>query len=183
MSIQLMILTRFFAVSGHIKEGWYIFISAMAISLYTVSNIFILGIFTNNTIVGYYSGAEKIIKAVRVLLSLISQVIYSHISKLGSESKDQAFRFIQKPTFLVGRGSFVISFIILVFAGTMVRSLLGSQYLESVIILRILAFIPFIVLLNNVFSFQGLIAFGHLIVILRIVVFGSLVNIFSMIIL
>jgi len=166
-----------------LKEGWYIFISTMAISLYTVSNTFILGIFTNNTIVGYYSGAEKIIKAVQGLLSPISQTIYPHISKLASESKDQALRFIRKMTFLVGGGSFVLSLVIFIFADVIVNILLGNQYLESTAVLRILAFIPFIVALSNVFSVQGLIAFGHFKIIPRIVVFGSLLDIFLIIIL
>jgi len=142
-----------------------------------------LGIFTNNTIVGYYSGAEKIIKAVQGLLSPISQTIYPHISKLANESKDQALRFIRKLTFLVGGGSFVLSLVIFIFADVIVNILLGNQYLESTAVLRILAFIPFIVALSNVFSVQGLIAFGHSKIIPRIVVFGSLLDIFLIIIL
>jgi PST family polysaccharide transporter len=59
-----------------LKEGWHIFISTVAISLYTISNTFILGLFTNNAIVGYYAAAERIVKAVQGLLGPISQTLY-----------------------------------------------------------------------------------------------------------
>lgn len=160
-----------------LKEGWYIFISTMAISLYTVSNTFILGIFTNNTIVGYYSGAEKIIKAVQGLLSPISQTIYPHISKLASESKGQALRFIRKMTFLVGGGSFVLSLIVFMFAGTIVRILLGSQYLESITVLRILSFLPFIIGLSNIFGVQTMLAFDLKKGFSNILISASIINI------
>jgi len=160
-----------------LKEGWYIFISTMAISLYTVSNTFILGIFTNNTIVGYYSGAEKIIKAVQGVLSPISQTIYPHISKLASESKDQALRFIRKMTFLVGGGSFVLSLIVFIFADTIVRILLGSQYLESIAVLRILSFLPFIIGLSNIFGVQTMLAFDLKKGFSNILISASIINI------
>lgn len=160
-----------------LKEGWYIFISTMAISLYTVSNTFILGIFTNNTIVGYYSGAEKIIKAVQGLLIPISQTIYPHISKLASESKDQALRFIRKMTFLVGGGSFVLSLIVFMFAGTIVKILLGSQYLESITVLRILSFLPFIIGLSNIFGVQTMLAFDLKKGFSNILISASIINI------
>lgn len=160
-----------------LKEGWYIFISTMAISLYTVSNTFILGIFTNNTIVGYYSGAEKIIKAVQGLLSPISQTVYPHISKLASESKDQALRFIRKMTFLVGGGSFVSSLIVFMFAGTIVKILLGSQYLESITVLRILSFLPFIIGLSNIFGVQTMLAFDLKKGFSNILISASIINI------
>jgi len=136
-----------------------------------------LGIFTNNTIVGYYSGAEKIIKAVQGLLSPISQTIYPHISKLASESKDQALRFIRKMTFLVGAGSSVLSLIVFIFADTIVRILLGSQYLESIAVLRILSFLPFIIGLSNIFGVQTMLAFDLKKGFSNILISASIINI------
>jgi PST family polysaccharide transporter len=141
-------------IKYQLKEGWYIFISTVAISLYTISNTFILGLFTNNTIVGYYSAAEKIIKAIQGLLGPISQTIYPHVSKLMYESKEYGIKFLRKVTFLIGSFSFVLSLIIFIFADLIVRIVLGFQYTESVIVLKILAFLPFIIGLSNIFGIQ-----------------------------
>jgi PST family polysaccharide transporter len=141
-------------IKYQLKEGWYIFISTVAISLYTISNTFILGLFTNNTIIGYYSAAEKIIKAIQGLLGPISQTIYPHVSKLMYESKEYGIKFLRKVTFLIGSFSFVLSLIIFIFADLIVRIVLGFQYTESVIVLKILAFLPFIIGLSNIFGIQ-----------------------------
>jgi len=53
------------------------------------SNTFILGLFTNNTIVGYYSGAEKIIKAVLSIVSIISTTLFPYINKQFLISKEK----------------------------------------------------------------------------------------------
>jgi PST family polysaccharide transporter len=165
-------------IKHQLKEGWYIFISTVAISLYTISNTFILGLFTNNTIVGYYSAAEKIIKAIQGLLGPISQTIYPHVSKLMYESKECGIKFLRKVTLLIGSFSFVLSLIIFIFADLIVRIVLGSQYTESVIVLRILAFLPFIIGLSNIFAVQGLIAYGKLEIIPKITLAGAISNIF-----
>lgn len=67
--LALGIIRKHFKVNFHLpskneiihqlREGWYIFISTVAISLYSISNTFILGLFASNTIVGYYAGAKK----------------------------------------------------------------------------------------------------------------------------
>ena len=49
------------------KNGWHLFLSRMATTLYTTSNVVILGLFTDNTIVGYYAAGDKIIRAVQGL--------------------------------------------------------------------------------------------------------------------
>jgi len=59
-----------------------------------------------------------------------------------------------------------------------VRIVLGSQYTESVIVLRILAFLPFIIGLSNIFAVQGLIAYGKLEIIPKITLAGAVSNIF-----
>jgi PST family polysaccharide transporter len=160
-----------------LKEGWYIFISTVAISLYTISNTFILGLFTNNTIVGYYSAAEKIIRLVQGLLAPISQTIYPHISKLMNESKEIGVKFIRKVTLLIGGFSFILSLVIFIFADLIVRIILGSQFTESIIVLRIIAFLPFIIGLSNVFAVQGIIAYGNVKIIPKITFVGAISNV------
>ncbi|WP_448589555.1 flippase [Thermodesulfobium sp.] len=170
-------------VKFHLKEGWYIFISTVAISLYTTSNTFILGLFTNNILVGYYSAAEKIIRAAQGLLSPVSQTIFPHVSKLMNESKDAGIKFIRRITYLIGGLSFVISLVIFILANLIVEIILGSQYTESIIILRILAFLPFLVGLSNVFGVQTMLTLNYKKAFTNIIVFASGVNIFLAIIL
>lgn len=163
---------------GHqFKEGWYIFISTVAISLYTISNTFILGLFTNNTIVGYYSAAEKLIKAVQGLLRPVSQAIYPYISKLVSESKKEGVKFIQKITLLIGGVSFVLSLFIFIFANLIVSVILGNQYIESIPVLRILAFLPFIIGLSNIFGIQTMLTFDYKKAFSKILISASILNI------
>jgi len=185
--LALGIIRKHFKVNFHLpskneiihqlREGWYIFISTVAISLYSISNTFILGLFASNTIVGYYSGAEKIINAVQGLLSPISQTIYPHISKIASESKERALKFLQKITILIGSSSFVLSLLIFLLAEVVVKILLGGQYLESIKVLRILSFLPFIVGLSNIFGIQTMLTFDYKKAFSNILIIASLINI------
>jgi PST family polysaccharide transporter len=164
-------------IKYHLKEGWYIFISTLAISLYTVSNTFILGLFTNNVIVGYYSAAEKLIKAVQGILGPISQSVYPYVSKLINESKETGISFIKKLTFIIGSSSFVLSSIIFLFADLIVKIILGNQYIESIIVLRILAFLPFIIGLSNIFGIQTMVTLNYKKAFSNILVSASAINI------
>jgi len=171
------ILPTIKTIKYQLKEGWHIFISTAAVTLYTTSNTFILGIFTNNTIVGYYSAGEKIVKAAQKLLVPISQTVYPYISKLASESKERALGFIRKLTKIVGIGSFIVSFFIFIFASPIVNIILGEQYQQSVIVLKILAFLPFIITLSNVFGTQTMINFNLKKDLSRILISAGILNI------
>jgi len=161
----------------HLKEGWYIFISTVAISLYTISNTFILGLFTNNKIVGYYSAAEKLIKAVQGLLKPVFQAIYPYISNLVSESRERGIKFIQKITLLIGGVTFILSIFIFVFARLIVDIILGNKYVESVPVLEILAFLPFIIGLSNIFGIQTMLTFNYKKAFSNILISTSIINI------
>lgn len=159
------------------KEGWHIFISTAAVSLYTTSNTFILGLLANNLIVGYYSAAEKLIRSGQRLLNPISQTIYPHISKLVSDSKEKAISFIRKALLLIGGGSFVVSFVPFLLASPIVYFILGPQFKESVIVLRILAFLPFIIALSNIFGIQTMITFNMKEAFSKILISAGFINI------
>lgn len=170
-------LPNFESVCHQFKEGWHIFISTAAMSLYTVGNAFILGLFANNTLVGYYSAAEKIIKAAEGLLTPVSQTVYPYISKIVQESKEKALKFIRKLLFYIGIGSFIASLLIFIFAPQIVKIILGSQYQESAIILRIFSFLPFIIGLSNVFGIQTMLTFNLKEVFSKITIVGGLINV------
>jgi len=99
----------------------------MAISLYTVSAIFILGLFTNNTVVGYFAAADKILQVVKGLYVPVSQAIYPLIDKKMHKDKQVGLEFNRKVTWVVGSGMFVVSLILFLLAEPVVNLLLGVQ--------------------------------------------------------
>jgi PST family polysaccharide transporter len=63
------------------KESAPLFLSNIATSLYTSSNIIILGFLTNNSITGIYASFEKIILALKSLYTPIYQAIFPWLSQ------------------------------------------------------------------------------------------------------
>ena len=71
-------------------DSFDFFLSRLSVSLYTASNVFFLGLFTNNLIVGYYSIAEKLYNALQQLYSPIVQALYPFFAK------EQNVKFFKK---------------------------------------------------------------------------------------
>jgi len=184
---SFMIVKRAFGISFkrqkkealiyHLKEAHHIFIANVAISLYTTSTTFILGLFTSNTIVGYYAAADKIIQAFKSLMTPMSQTIYPYVSKKFSLSKESGLRFIRRITLYVGVITATVSLFILLFSRLLVNVVLGSQYGNSVIVLRLLAFTAFMIGLSNVFGIQTMLPAGRKESFSRILIAGSILNI------
>jgi len=145
--------------------------------LYTTSTTFILGIFTNNTIVGYYSIADKIKSAVQGLLGPISQTIYPYISNKVKENKLEGLKFIRKVTIYIGLFSFLLSFLLFWFAPEIIHLVAGEKYERSILVLRIIAFLPFIIALSNVFGIQTMLNFNRKKAFSKILISGSILNI------
>ena len=109
------------------KEGWSIFVSSLAVNLYTATNIVVLGMLTNNVIVGYYSAADKLITCVRRGIYAVSDAIYPFISKMMKDDISKGLQFI-------------------------VKLLFGADYNLTVDVLRILSFVPLAVAISTVFG-------------------------------
>ena len=159
-----------------LKAGWEIFVSSVAINLYTASSVVFLGLLTNNTMVGYYSGAKKIIDNITQLFSPVMQGIYPYVSKKVAVSQEEAVAFLRKVTRFMGLGNLAISIILLVFADFFVTLLLGPAYHHSVILLRIMAFLPLLIGLSQVFGVQVMMNFGMQKEFSRILILASILN-------
>lgn len=143
-----------------LQDAREVFISTIAINVYTASNTVILGFMTNATVVGYFSAAYKIISCVQQGMAPIMQAVYPHISKRMSEDREGALRFIHKLLYVFGGGSLVISLGLLFCATSITTILFGKGYEETIVMLQILSLLPFIIALSNVFGIQTMLPFG-----------------------
>jgi PST family polysaccharide transporter len=143
------------------REGGVLFLSNISVNLYTTSNIFILGLLTNNTVVGYFSAADKIRLAVQAFFNPLTQALYPHLSNLFNTDRARAHRFIIRSLKSVGLLSFMISSLLFFFSKEIVIILLGYEYLNSVNVLRIISFLPFIIYLSNLFGIQTILNLGR----------------------
>lgn len=160
-------------VKRQLIEGWAVFISMVSISSYTIANPFILGLFVNDQVVGYYAAADKLVRAAMGFITPLSQALYPFIAKLHSQSLEQAVRLIHKILWLTGAFGFLVSLSLFGFASILVHWVLGHQYAEAVDLIRWMAPLPFIVLLSNIFGTQTLLTFDYKEVYSRILVIFS----------
>ncbi len=164
------------AIKYQLIEGWYIFISSVSISLYTISNTFILGLFTNNNVVGYFSAADKIRIAVQRLFGTVSQTVYPHISLLYKQSVSSGLEFARKLVYFTGSISFLFSLVLFLFAPQIIKIILGDKYLHSILVLRIIAFLPFIITLSNIVGIQTMLNLDMKKAFTQIIVLAGIIN-------
>ena len=167
----------FIQIKRELKEGWHVFILTIATSLYTISNTFILGLFTNNTVVGYFSAGEKVVRAMVGLIDPFGQAVYPHISRLASESRERALVFVRKVLEIISVPTFLISLTLIIFAPQISHVILGRQYEESIPVIRILSFLPFVIGLSYILGVQLMLNFGLKKVFTRILIIAGLINI------
>lgn len=141
-------------------EGWHVFISTAAISLYTTTNIVVLGLLTNPQAVAYFAVADKLIKAVHGLTSPLSQAVYPYIARLTAHSRDAALAFIGRLLRWQSLVTLALSCGLFIFASRIVGLLFGPGFEESAFVVQWMALLPFIVGLSNVFGVQTMLNFG-----------------------
>lgn len=162
-----------------LREGWTVFLSTAAISLYTTSNTFILGLLANNTIVGYYAAAEKVVKALHGLVSPLSQGFYPRVSNRASFSREEGLRWASRALVYMGGLGLIISLVLVTLAPLIVNILLGPKYSPAISVMRVLATLPFLIALSNVFGIQVMLPFHLDRAFFTILVVAGLINILT----
>lgn len=155
-------------------DGWHVFLSTIAINIYTTTNTVVLGAMTNNTVVGYFGTANKLIDCIKGVMFTFNQAVYPYVSNKLREGKEITLQFLKKYSMLYCGGSFVGGIILLVIAPFIIHILFGKGYNESVFILRLMAFLPFIISISNVFGIQIMLNFGYQKMFSRILVMAAI---------
>ena len=106
----------------------------------------------------------------------ISNAIFPHVAVLVKESRENAVAFLCKAMRAIGGFSLILSVGVLLFAEPIVHLIMGNSYEESIEILRIISFLPFIIGLSNIFGIQTMVAFGMQKLFSRILMASALLN-------
>ncbi len=147
-------------VTIELKEGFYIFIASFQSSILANSGIFVLGLFQDNTTVGYYAAIEKLAKGILGLFSPITQTLYPHTSKALKESKEKGTKLIVKFGKIVLSATLALVIILIVFDEDIVQIVLGNEIVKYSYLLQLFAIWIFFGILNNFIGIQYLTGLG-----------------------
>jgi polysaccharide transporter, PST family len=163
-------------VVHELKEGWPVMLSNISINTFLSINVFILRLFTNDLVAGYYSVAEKIFLAIRQIPVMFSQVIYPPLCQMvqkGSATTRHFFRSVYMPFLLL---VLMVSVLLFVFSSYVISLFLGHESANAVVLLRLFCLGPVIVCLHIPAS-QLLMAFNQKKNYLRVLVGGTIINV------
>ena len=107
-------------------ESSSLFVSNFATMLYTYGNVFILGIFTGNTVVGVYSSMEKLILAIKNIFTPLYQALYPWLTKQTDKKKIKVINRLSPIVLLIG---VIITLTIVLFG----KSILSIIYNDALI--------------------------------------------------
>lgn len=145
----------------HMKIGWPAFVS-LAISTFAgVTNMFVMGLLAPATEVAYYSAIQRIISALRALVSPISTAVYPHASQKAVGSERDVVEFVRKYQLLFAAPFLAAGVVLAVAAPWLVPVLLGAKYAPAIIVLQITAFVPALSCLSQVYSTYFMLACGY----------------------
>lgn len=158
------------------QEGWHVFISNAAISLYTTSTTVILGFIAGPVAVGYFVAADKLRQAAQGLISPVSQSFFPRVNSAMAKDHRLGFSVVRKLLVILSIIGMSASAFLFIFSEDLIRIVYGVNYEPAVTVLRVISFIPIIICLSNVFGIQVLLVLGKKKVFSRVLILSGLVN-------
>ncbi len=160
-----------------LRDGWHLFISMAAVTMYTNTNVFLVGILAGNMQAGIFSAAEKLIRAIEGMLLPVTQAVFPHINAMVTHSREAALEFIRKTLWWFGVLSFIPCVVLFVFARPIVLLAFGHPASGAVPVVRWICMLPFIIAVSNVLGIQTMITFGMEKQFSRILIGAGLINV------
>jgi PST family polysaccharide transporter len=147
-------------ILGVLRDGRHLFLSNVVMNVYSATTVFVLGLVAGNIQVGYYSAADKLIRAATSLVNPLSQALYPHLSALRLNSTPAALRLIKKSLIWVGSVTLAGALAIFFLAQPIGHLLFGDPFGPSAEILQCLAPLLFVTGMNSVLATQTMMVFG-----------------------
>jgi O-antigen/teichoic acid export membrane protein len=162
----------------HISPLLILFSSIVAISVYNLLDVVILGFISNNENVGYYTVASKINKIPITLITALAPVILPSLS-LAAMDKDNGLLklIINKSINFVLLLSIPITFGIIILSPELINIFGGFEFKQAILTVKIIAPTIIFIGLSNVFGTQILIPLNKEKYLLISILIGTIISI------
>lgn len=160
-----------------LREGWSLFVAHTALVIHVPTTTVVLGLVTGSAEVGYYSAADKVIRAVASTTGPVAQALYPHINSLKARSMELALGVMRRGfagMLLIAAAASVAIFL---FPGPIGLLLWGESFIPSIAVLRCLAPLPLLLASVNVIGTQTMLVFGMERELTRTVVWCTVLNV------
>jgi O-antigen/teichoic acid export membrane protein len=155
-----------------------IFFSMVVINLYTTTNVVLLGFLQSEVQVGYYSAGYRLIVIIQSLISIpLSQAMFPFIGSAFAQSRERGLDVVKQMLPVVTFLTFSAAFILWLFGPIVIMVLYGHKFEPSIMVFRILAFVPVVIGWSNMFGIQTMINLKMDKVFFRITAIGAVSSI------
>ena len=135
-------------IKNRLIENFHFFISTIAGHVSIHGGLIILANFVNNTVLGEFALAEKVALLMRMVPVFFTQAILQKATIFFEKDKTQFNSYVNK-IFIIGLSiTFGMGLTAIILSKWIIFLLAGSHVIYSETILKILAFIPFLSMLN-----------------------------------
>ncbi len=148
------VMPSFSTIILMLNKSYHFFISRAAVSFYTNSNAFVIGIVMGNVAVGYYTAAEKLLNAITALYVPLSDSLYPYMSK----RKD--IKTYKKIFTLATAANLVLCFFIFLFSYQIIALIYGAGFEQSAALLELFAILAAILVPSILLGYPLLAAMG-----------------------
>ncbi|GGN37366.1 MULTISPECIES: flippase [Marinomonas] len=142
-------------------EGWFVFLSQMKITLFSSSNIVILGMMVGPVAVGYYVAAEKIMRTLALAQTPITSALFPLIAKKMATDKVAAITKLKKIAYMGSVLYLCLLGSVYFFSDSIITLFYGEEMQASTWVLKVMLIIPLFIFLNNIFGTQILLNTGR----------------------
>lgn len=164
-----------------LQQGWPFFLSTAAATLYTSSNVFILGLIEPPAAVAYYAAADKVIKASLGVLQPVTQALYPRMSYLFSRDVPSAIEYLKRLSTPFLGFTLLVSLTLCLAANPVASVLFGHDMLPSSGLLRLMSAVPVLVAVSNLLGVQLLFPLGFQSLVSRFQVVAGLASIAALV--
>ena len=152
---------QWLGVKKVLSAGFPLFLSSAGTSLYTNTNVIILGFLTTETTVGIFVAGFTIVKAVVGLSGPVAHAIFPRASLQFSARDGMPTAFLRRILRIQVSFGLALSLALLVFFPWGVTWLFGDAFQETVNVVAWLSLLPLVVCMASGFGLNILVPLGH----------------------